>query len=72
MANVIAPMAGSVWKVVAKENDEVKRGDVLIILESMKMEIPVEAGEDGVLVQLNVQEGDFVQEEDVIAVIQSE
>lgn len=72
MVNVKSPMAGSVWKVIAQENDEVKAGDVLVILESMKMEIPIEAEKDGVLVELKVQEGDFIQEEDVIATIKSE
>ncbi|MFI5842760.1 biotin/lipoyl-binding carrier protein [Catenuloplanes sp. NPDC051500] len=61
-------MVANVWKVVAKEGDTVSDGDTLVILESMKMEIPVIAEDDGV-VTLKVAEGDVVQEGDLIAVI---
>jgi biotin carboxyl carrier protein len=63
-----AEMVANVWKVVANAGDEVAEGDTLVILESMKMEIPVLAESDGV-VQLAVNEGDVVQEGDLIAVI---
>ena len=49
---------------------EVEEGDTLVILESMKMEIPVLAESDGVVAQLAVNEGDVVQEGDLIAVIE--
>jgi acetyl-CoA carboxylase biotin carboxyl carrier protein len=58
-----------VWKVVAAQGDHVDDGDTLVILESMKMEIPVLAESSGVLVTLHVAEGDVVQEGDLIAVI---
>ena len=64
-----AEMVANVWKVVAKAGDTVEEGDTLVILESMKMEIPVVAESDGVLQQLAVNEGDVVQEGDLIAVI---
>ena len=66
---VRAEMVANVWKVVANQGDEVAEGDTLVILESMKMEIPVIAESDGVVQQLAVNEGDVVQEGDLIAVI---
>lgn len=65
-----AEMVANVWKVVASPGDEVSDGDTLVILESMKMEIPVVAESDGTLTQLAVKEGDVVQEGDLIAVIE--
>ena len=64
-----AEMVANVWKVVAKPGDTVAEGDTLVILESMKMEIPVVAETDGTLAELAVNEGDVVQEGDLIAVI---
>jgi acetyl-CoA carboxylase biotin carboxyl carrier protein len=63
-------MVANVWKVVAKPGDAVSAGDPLVILESMKMEIPVEAPADGTVKEVRVQEGGVVQEGDVIAVIE--
>jgi biotin carboxyl carrier protein len=64
-----AEMVANVWKVVASAGDTVAEGDTLVILESMKMEIPVVAEGDGTVQQLAVAEGDVVQEGDLIAVI---
>ncbi|MER7440678.1 biotin/lipoyl-binding carrier protein [Micromonospora avicenniae] len=64
-----AEMVANVWKVVATQGDSVSEGDTLVILESMKMEIPVVAESDGILQQLAVNEGDVVQDGDLIAVI---
>ena len=64
-----AEMVANVWKVVAKAGDAVEEGDTLVILESMKMEIPVIVESDGVVKQIAVNEGDVVQEGDLIAVI---
>ena len=69
VAEVRAEMVANVWKVVAAEGDQVEDGDTLVILESMKMEIPVLAEESGTLTRLHVAEGDVVQEGDLIAVI---
>jgi acetyl-CoA carboxylase biotin carboxyl carrier protein len=66
---VRAEMVANVWKVVAAAGDDIAEGDTLVILESMKMEIPVLAESDGTLAQLAVNEGDVVQEGDLIAVI---
>jgi biotin carboxyl carrier protein len=62
-------MVANVWKVVATEGDQVEDGDTLVILESMKMEIPVLAEGGGTLAKLHVAEGDVVQEGDLIATI---
>jgi biotin carboxyl carrier protein len=62
-----AEMVANVWKVVAAPGDTVSVGDTLVILESMKMEIPVLAEEGGVVAELAVSEGDVVQEGDLIA-----
>jgi biotin carboxyl carrier protein len=64
-----AEMVANVWKVVAKAGDDVEEGDTLVILESMKMEIPVIAEADGVVREIAVNEGDVVQEGDLIAVV---
>ena len=60
-------MVANVWKVVVAAGDQVSDGDTLVILESMKMEIPVVAESDGTVAELAVAEGDVVQEGDLIA-----
>jgi biotin carboxyl carrier protein len=66
---VRAEMVANVWKVLVAEGDKVADGDTLVILESMKMEIPVIAEVDGVISALGVSEGQVVQEGDLIAEI---
>jgi acetyl-CoA carboxylase biotin carboxyl carrier protein len=66
---VRAEMVANVWKVLVAAGDPVEDGDTLVILESMKMEIPVMAETAGTVTELRVNEGDLVQEGDVIAVI---
>jgi acetyl-CoA carboxylase biotin carboxyl carrier protein len=70
VAEVRAEMVSNVWKILVAEGDSIAEGDTLVILESMKMEIPVLAEEEGVISQLRVAEGDVIQEGDVIAVIE--
>ena len=70
MTEVRAEMVANVWQVVASEGDSVADGDTLVILESMKMEIPVIAESAGTLTKLAVAEGDVVQEGDLIATIE--
>lgn len=70
MSEVVASMAGSVWKIVVKEGDVVASGQDVVILESMKMEIPLTAEKDGTIKEIKVQEGDFVNEGDVVAIIE--
>ena len=69
MAEIRAEMVANVWKVVAAQGDQVDDGDTLVILESMKMEIPVLAEASGTVIILHVAEGDVVQEGDLIAEI---
>ncbi|HEY9576462.1 acetyl-CoA carboxylase biotin carboxyl carrier protein [Solibacillus kalamii] len=66
MAEVKAQMAGTVFEVSVKEGDSVTKGQTLIILESMKMEIPHEAEADGTVAKITVAEGDFVEENDIL------
>jgi acetyl-CoA carboxylase biotin carboxyl carrier protein len=70
LTEIRAEMVANVWKVVAVEGDTVDDGDTLVILESMKMEIPVMAEGAGKLARLAVAEGDVIQEGDLIAVIE--
>lgn len=70
MAEVRAEMVANVWKVLVSEGDQVEDGDTLVILESMKMEIPVLAEDAGTISTLKVAEGDVIQEGDLIAVIE--
>ncbi len=63
---VEAHITGTVWKIVVEEGDEVDEGDDLIILESMKMEMPVEAPVSGTVTEIHVEEGVAVDEEDLL------
>ncbi len=69
MSEVCAEMTANVWKVLVAAGDTVADGDTLVILESMKMEIPVVAEDSGMITDLKVSEGDVIHEGDVIAVI---
>ena len=66
---VESEVTGNVWKILVEEGSKVTSGDVVMILESMKMEIPVEAPADGTIAELLVQEEDQVEEDQVVAVI---
>lgn len=68
--NVEAEMVANVWKVLVEPGAQVSEGETLVILESMKMEIPVEAPVGGTVSAVQVEEGGVVQEGDVIAVIE--
>ncbi len=66
---VRAEMVANVWKVVVAAGDAIEEGDTLVILESMKMEIPVLSEVAGRVAEVAVAEGDVVQEGDVLAII---
>ena len=68
--DVVAEMVANVWKVVVQQGDTVGEGDPLVLLESMKMEIPVESPVAGTVKEVRVSEGGVVQEGDVIAVVE--
>ena len=70
MANITAHIAGTVWKIECKVGDELEEGDTVAILESMKMEMPVEAEEAGTVKDIPVNEGDAVNEGDVLIVVE--
>ncbi len=67
---VEAEITGNVWKIEKAAGDAVEEEEVILILESMKMEIPVEAPEAGTLAEIRVAEGDNVEEGTVLAVIE--
>ncbi|BCJ86143.1 acetyl-CoA carboxylase biotin carboxyl carrier protein subunit [Effusibacillus dendaii] len=66
MNQVLASMAGNVWKVLVQAGDQIEAGQEVVILESMKMEIPIEAETAGTVKAVKVQEGDFVNEGDLL------
>ena len=68
--DVRAEIVASVLEVVVHEGDQIGEGDTLVLLESMKMEIPVFATEDGVLVEILTTEGESVTEGTVLARLQ--
>lgn len=68
---VESEVAGSVWKIEVAVGDKVAKGDVLIILESMKMEIPVESPAAGEVEEIRVRIEDQVAEEQVLCVIRN-
>jgi acetyl-CoA carboxylase biotin carboxyl carrier protein len=67
--DVPAHITGTVWKIEKKVGEQVKAGDVLVILESMKMEMPVEAPEDGKVAEIRCKEAQPVNEGDVLVVL---
>ena len=70
MADIEAHITGNVWKIEVKVGDEVSDGDTVAILESMKMEIPVESEDDGVVKEIRCEEGQSVSEGDVLVVLE--
>jgi acetyl-CoA carboxylase biotin carboxyl carrier protein len=69
MKEIKASMAGTVLNVLVSEGDNVSSGQELIMLESMKMEIPVESDEEGEVAEIKVNADDFVNEDDVLVVL---
>ena len=66
---VEAQITGSVWRIETSIGSDVEEDDVLLIIESMKMEIPVEAPEAGRVAEIRVQEGQAIEEGDVLVVL---
>ena len=65
------PVTGVVWKVMAGPGARVAAGDPVVIMESMKMEIPVEAPADGTITEILVAEGDPARQDDPVAVLET-
>lgn len=70
MNQVLASMAGNVWKVLVQPGEQVEEGQDVAILESMKMEIPIASDFSGTVKEVKVNEGDFVNEGDVLVVVE--
>ena len=69
MADVEAHITGTVWKIECEVGDEIEEGDTVVILESMKMEMPVEAEDAGTVAQILCEEGQAVNEGDGLVVL---
>ena len=69
--HIESPVTGTVWKVESKVGDQVNEGDVIMILESMKMEIAVEAPGAGTIAELKVEPDEPVEEDQILCVIES-
>jgi acetyl-CoA carboxylase biotin carboxyl carrier protein len=70
VANVDAHITGTVWKIEVAVGDQVAEGDTVAILESMKMEMPVEAEDEGTVKEILVAEGQSVNEGDPLVVLE--
>ena len=70
MPDIPAHITGTVWKIEVKPGDEVDEGDTVVILESMKMEMPVEAEDSGTVKEIACQEGQSVSEGDTLVVLE--
>jgi acetyl-CoA carboxylase biotin carboxyl carrier protein len=64
--DILAPITGIIWEILVAENDEVAVEQVVIVIESMKLEIPVESEHDGVVRRVAVAVGDAVNEGDIL------
>ncbi|MDR2367209.1 MAG: acetyl-CoA carboxylase biotin carboxyl carrier protein subunit [Deltaproteobacteria bacterium] len=69
MAQIFAPMSGNIWKILVKEGENVTEDQEILIMEAMKMEIPITAPADGILTSIKVKEGDPVEAETLLAVV---
>jgi acetyl-CoA carboxylase biotin carboxyl carrier protein len=69
VADIEAHITGTVWKIEVKVGDTVEEGDTVLILESMKMEMPVEAEDPGTVREILVEEGQAVSEGDTLVVL---
>ncbi len=69
MAEIAAHITGTVWKVQCEVGDEVEEGDTVVVLESMKMEMPVEAEDPGTVREIRCAEGQAVHQGDTLVVL---
>jgi acetyl-CoA carboxylase biotin carboxyl carrier protein len=67
---ITAHMAGTILEIRVQPGDQVRAGDDVVVLESMKMEMPIAALMDGTVTEVRVQSGDVVQEDDVLVVLE--
>ena len=69
MLDVEAHITGTVWKIEVAVGDQVDEGDTVVVLESMKMEMPVEAEDAGTVAEILCEEGQAVNEGDALVVL---
>jgi acetyl-CoA carboxylase biotin carboxyl carrier protein len=69
VVEVEAHITGTVWKVECAVGDTIEEGDTVVILESMKMEMPVEAEDSGTVAEIRCEEGQSVNEGDTLVVL---
>ena len=70
MSDVEAHITGTVWKIECQVGDSIEEGETVVILESMKMEMPVEAEDAGTVKEIRCQEGQSVSEGDTLVVLE--
>jgi acetyl-CoA carboxylase biotin carboxyl carrier protein len=70
VAEIEAHITGTVWKIEVNVGDSIEEGDTVVILESMKMEMPVEAEDDGTVKEILIEEGQSVSEGDTLIVLE--
>lgn len=70
MADVKAHITGTVWKVECEVGDKIAEGDIVVTLESMKMEMPVESEGEGKVKEIRCKEGEAVREGDTLVVLE--
>jgi acetyl-CoA carboxylase biotin carboxyl carrier protein len=70
LPDVEAHITGTVWKIECEVGQQITEGDTVVILESMKMEMPVEAEEDGTVKEIACKEGQSVSEGDTLVVLE--
>jgi acetyl-CoA carboxylase biotin carboxyl carrier protein len=66
MNTIVTNMTGSVWRILVQAGDQIEKGQDVVILESMKMEIPIAAEASGKVKEIKINEGDFVSDGDVL------
>jgi len=70
LPDVAAHITGTVWKIECEVGDAVREGDTVVVLESMKMEMPVESEDAGTVRSIHVEEGQAVREGDALVTLE--
>lgn len=70
LKKILAPLPGSIFKILVKEGDTVKKGDTLLIMEAMKMENNILSEQDGTIVSIKIKEADAVLQNDLLIEIE--
>ena len=70
MPDVEAPITGTIWKVECEVGQEIAEGDTVVIIESMKMELPIDAEDEGTVTEIRCEKGQAVKEGDTLVVLE--